>query len=126
AMFHVRLEDEVLGLLVLLEPRIEDLFLDPLVHRELVDDRLEELFPLLGRTRGGALHLLHELLDLLVVLFEQAQRVHGGLLLNRVVCPRCVGGWPDPFRASLFGQTRPGLIRLLCWRLTGAIARLWA
>jgi len=33
---------------------------------------------------------------------------------------------PTPFRASLFGQTRPGLIRLLCWRLTGAIARLWA
>ena len=75
-MLHVRLEDELLGLLVLLQRGIEDLLLDAFVDRQLFDDRPEQLLALRRRAIARLLDLSDELLHLLVVLLQQAQCIH--------------------------------------------------
>ena len=75
-MLHVRLEDELLGLLVLLQRGIEDLLLDAFVDRQLFDDRPEQLLALRRRAIARFLDLSDELLHLVVVLLQQAECIH--------------------------------------------------
>jgi hypothetical protein len=79
-MLLVALQDDVLGLGVALERRIEDLFLDDLVNRQLALDRREQLRPRLLAALGRRLELRQELLDLVVVPLEQGDRVQKILL----------------------------------------------
>src|SRR2546428_1942183 len=75
-VLDVRLEDQVLRLRLLLERGVEDLFFDALVDREVVDERLKELFSLLRRPIVRPLDLPHGLFRFVVVLLEQAQSIH--------------------------------------------------
>ena len=56
--------------------RVEDLLLDHRVLRELLDDLIDDLATLDERPVAGLLEALEELLDGLVVLFEQGDGVH--------------------------------------------------
>ena len=70
-------EDDVLRLGMRLQLRVEDLFLDGLVDHQLALDRREQLGPCLDAPFGRALELGQELLELVVVVLEQRDRVHG-------------------------------------------------
>jgi hypothetical protein len=66
---------------VLLEGGVEDLFLDGLMDCQFVLDLGEQLLAGLHPTLGRGLEFLKHLLDLVVVLLEQIERVHLCLLV---------------------------------------------
>ena len=72
----VGLEDDVLGLRVALQRRVEDLLLDHLVDGELALDRREQLLARLHAALGGRLQLREQPLHLVVVRLEHRDRVH--------------------------------------------------
>src|SRR5437762_3209954 len=76
------LEHDVLSLVVLLERRVEDLLLDPLVGLHFAPKGRVQVRARYLRTLGRHLALGEHLLDLAVVIFEQIDGVHVGSSLD--------------------------------------------
>src|SRR6185369_881276 len=76
------LEHDVARLGVGLQLRVEDLFFDDLVDRQLALDGGEQLGPGLLPALGRRLELGEQLLDLVVVGLEECDGVHVGLLVG--------------------------------------------